>query len=106
MQSSGETRRGNENVCLSVVIASQRVRAKRGTMTGSAKQSRATRSALDCFVASLLAMTAERHESMFSRRVSPELCISITLLKNRGRREDRVAAAPGAAAQKNLRKRA
>jgi|ERR1700739_211108 hypothetical protein len=60
MQSSGETRRGNENVCLSVVIASQRVRAKRGTMTGSAKQSRATRSALDCFVASLLAMTEQQ----------------------------------------------
>ena len=33
------------------VIASQRVRAKRGPMTGSAKQSRATRAALDCFVA-------------------------------------------------------
>ena len=40
---------------------------------------------------------------MFSRRVSPELCISITLSKNRGRREDRVAAAPGAPAPGKLR---
>src|ERR1700745_464644 len=39
------------------VIASQRVRAKRGPMTGSAKQSRVSRETLDCFVASLLAMT-------------------------------------------------
>jgi hypothetical protein len=33
------------------VIASQRVRAKRGPMTGSAKQSRAPCEAVDCFVA-------------------------------------------------------
>src|ERR1700746_3771201 len=39
------------------VIASQRVRAKRGPMTGSAKQSRVSRETLDWFVASLLAMT-------------------------------------------------
>src|SRR6185437_14709045 len=39
------------------VIASQRVRAKRGPMTGSAKQSISLRKSLDCFVASLLAMT-------------------------------------------------
>jgi hypothetical protein len=32
------------------VIASQRVRAERGPMTGSAKQSRAERKTLDCFV--------------------------------------------------------
>src|SRR6516165_2310203 len=41
------------------VIASHRVRAKRGPMTGSAKQSRAARGTLDFFVVSLLAMTAE-----------------------------------------------
>jgi len=40
-----------------LVIASQRVRAKRGAMTGSVKQSRVARGALDCFVAPLLAMT-------------------------------------------------
>jgi hypothetical protein len=40
------------------VIASQRVGAKRRPMTGSAKQSRmAAKQRLDCFVASLLAMT-------------------------------------------------
>jgi hypothetical protein len=57
MQSSGERRRENADVCLSTVIASQRVRAKRGPMTGSAKQSRAMHTTLDCFVAALLAMT-------------------------------------------------
>src|ERR1700756_3388674 len=50
------------------VIASQRVRAKRGPMTGSAKQSRATRAALDCFVASLLAMTELRPRPTTSAR--------------------------------------
>src|ERR1700747_912615 len=45
-----------------LVIASQRTRAKsRGQMTGSAKQSRAAcdsqEAVLDCFVATLLAMT-------------------------------------------------
>jgi hypothetical protein len=40
------------------VIASQRVGAKRRPMTGSAKQSIAPQARkLDCFVASLLAMT-------------------------------------------------
>jgi hypothetical protein len=40
------------------VIASQRVGAKRRPMTGSAKQPRAAHAeGLDCFVASLLAMT-------------------------------------------------
>jgi len=38
-----------------VVIASQRVRAKRGPMTGSARQSGGV--APDCLVALLLAMT-------------------------------------------------
>src|SRR6516225_10491639 len=39
------------------VIASHRVRAKRGPMTGSAKQSRVVCAALDCFAS--LAMTRE-----------------------------------------------
>jgi hypothetical protein len=34
---------------LLTVIASQRVRAKRGTMTGSAKPSRGNTKILDCF---------------------------------------------------------
>src|SRR6516225_6312660 len=49
------------------VIASHRVRAKRGPMTGSAKQSRAARGTLDCFVASLLAMTTEDYSSITVR---------------------------------------
>jgi len=44
---------------LSFVIASQRVGAKRRPMTGSAKQSGTEYDALDCFVASLLAMTTK-----------------------------------------------
>jgi len=40
-----------------VVIASHRIGAKRRPMTGSAKQS-IFKEKLDCFVASLLAMTA------------------------------------------------
>jgi hypothetical protein len=40
------------------------------------------------------------HTFSFSRRNSSELCIVSTLLKNRGCREGRVAAAPGAPAQK------
>jgi hypothetical protein len=55
---------------------------------------------LDCFIASLLAMTAERHAFPFSRRNPPELCSSPPSGKARGCREGRVAAAPGALAQK------
>ena len=43
------------------------------------------------------------HRSAFSRRDSPELCFDFTLLNERGRREDRVRAAPAvscASAQK------
>jgi hypothetical protein len=46
---------------------------------------------MDCFAA--LAMTAER-ACAFSRPDTPEVCIFITLLEIRGRREDRVLAAP------------
>jgi hypothetical protein len=41
---------------------------------------------------------------MASRRDSPELCMMSALLKIRGRREGRVAAAPGAPAQRNCAK--
>jgi hypothetical protein len=57
------------------VIASQRVGAKRRPMTGSAKQSilLSFRGKMDCFVASLLAMTSittevERHGSRRTSR--------------------------------------
>jgi hypothetical protein len=44
-------------VAVETVLASQRVGAKRHPMTGSAKQSSLSKAKLDCFVASLLAMT-------------------------------------------------
>ena len=43
------------------------------------------------------------YDSVFSRRLSPELCITITHRKYRGRREGRVTAAPGALAPEKLR---
>ena len=46
--------------------------------------------------------TVLRHRSIFSRRNPPELCLHITLAKSRGRREGRVAAAPGAPAQNEV----
>jgi len=55
------------------IASSQRVRPLAGPMTGSAKQSTATKEELDCFFASLLAMAAE-HTSAFSRQHSPEFC--------------------------------
>jgi hypothetical protein len=66
-------------------------------MTGSAKQSTLSlRRAMDCFVASLLAMTLmglnTTSRSRGARR--PEFCISFALQKRRGRGEDRVRAAP------------
>jgi hypothetical protein len=42
---------------MNAVVASQRVGAKRRPMINSAKQSRSYEQELDCFVASLLAMT-------------------------------------------------
>jgi hypothetical protein len=71
-------------------------------IASEAKQSRAMHAALDCRVASLLAMTVERYESAPSRRISPELCIFITLSKYRGRGEDRVAACTRALAQRRI----
>src|SRR5215216_3681264 len=61
-------------------------------MTGSAKPSILSLCwDMDCFAA--LAMTAERARA-FSRRISPEVCISFGPPEFRGRREDRVLAAP------------
>jgi len=84
-------------------------------MTGSAKQSTAAHATLDCFVAEpvvgpaqkgrtrwLLAMTL-RHESTFSRRNSPELCISCHPRKDRGCREGRVTACTRGLRAKGLR---
>src|ERR1700758_1807889 len=76
------------------------------------KQSGATCAALDCFPEPVigprfartrrLAMTLDRHVSSFSRRHPPEFCSSPPSSKSRGRREGRVAAAPGAPAQKKF----
>jgi hypothetical protein len=57
------------------VIESQRVRAKRGPMTGSAKQSRMVRG--DSWVAALLAMTRTGRAHAFPRHEMPELCIVV-----------------------------
>jgi hypothetical protein len=74
------------------VIASQRVGAKRRPMTGSAKQSIvSSRGKMDCFAA--LAMTAE-YDFAFSRHDLPEVLQENLALEIRGRREDRVRAAP------------
>jgi hypothetical protein len=63
-------------------------------MTGSAKQSiLSLRSKMDCRVASLLAMTTE-YDFAISRRDAPEVFHFVCPHKNRGRREDRVRAAP------------
>jgi hypothetical protein len=43
-----------------------------------------------------------RHASTSSRRIPPELCFNHHPLQVRGRREDRVAAAPGALAQEKI----
>jgi hypothetical protein len=67
-------------------------------MTGHAKQSRSfTGREMDCFVASLLAMTPSgfRNGSAISRRDAPEP-LRIVRPKNRGRGECRVPAAPAA----------
>jgi hypothetical protein len=58
------------------------------------QKSRHSRS-LDCFVASLLAMTAFRTWlNIPATQTAPEFCFVATPMKNRGRREDRVRAAP------------
>jgi hypothetical protein len=63
-------------------------------MTGSAKQSISRQEErMDCFVASLLAMTVG-YNFAFSRHKTPELLKSFRPPENRGRREDRVRAAP------------
>jgi hypothetical protein len=67
-------------------------RANARPMTGSAKQIHsAANGEVDCFAA--LAMTAERAFAI-SRRIAPEVCISFGPPEFRGRREDRVLAAP------------
>ena len=62
-------------------------RAKRGPMTGSAKQSGATRAALDC--------NDDETNSRILAAGTPEFCVNSTLEK-RGRRESRMHAAPAA----------
>ena len=80
-----------------LVIASHPVGAKRRRMTGSAKQSIGQqKESMDCFVASLLAMTAVTADTPSRSRDMncPRFASSFALLENRGRREDRVRAAP------------
>ena len=73
-------------------------------IASGAKQSSATHTTLDCFA--LLAMTWRGQEFPFPRRVSPEFCIMIALIQSRGRREDRVTAAPRALAPTKVAQRA
>jgi hypothetical protein len=54
---------------------------------------------MDCFVASLLAMTKRERDSTFSRQHLPEFC-NFAALEVRGRRECRMLAAPMARLQK------
>ena len=59
--------------------------------------------AVDCFAA--LAMTAE-HDFAISRRIAPEACLIVGPHENRGRREDRVRAAPAVSRAKCTRQNA
>ena len=71
-------------------------------IASEAKQSISPRKGrMDCFVASLLAMTVDKfaHTSAFPRRVSPGLCKSFRPSR-RGRRERRVLAAPAVSCAK------
>ena len=74
---------------LSSVIASQRFGAKRRPMTGSAKQSMYPRvpARMDCFVASLLAMTEEAAGSVIAHPTTrhPEVAASSAALEGRRR---------------------
>ena len=79
---------------------SSEVRAKRASQYAAPPKADHTletraiaRLADDAQVALILAMTVDRHNFAFSRRDAPEFCIFVTL-ENRGRREDRVRAAP------------
>jgi hypothetical protein len=63
------------------VIASHPVGAQRPPETGSAKQSRAAYDALGCFVASLLAMTAESYRT-FSARLNKNTPCSPNMFQN------------------------
>jgi hypothetical protein len=74
------------------------------SLRAQAKQSSlAETSKLDCFVASaprndavraLIRISNSKYASAFSRRDSPEGCVKFAPLERRGRREDRVRAAP------------
>src|SRR3979409_2059889 len=85
------------------VIASQRVGAKRRPMTGSAKQSTTSppqSRKMDCFVALLLATTAETHLRDPAARLRPDCARNSSRLDKRGRRESRVPSAPAASRAK------
>jgi hypothetical protein len=73
---------------------------RKAVIASEAKQSmRQHQERMDCFVASLLAMTPRKlkHTFAFSRRDAPELCRKFAPSDNRGRRECRAPDAPAAA---------
>jgi len=64
------------------------------------KQSRVVGVALDCRVASLLAMTVEKARcSILAAAIAPELCIVVTLFNEEGAGKAGWPHAPGALAQ-------
>jgi hypothetical protein len=73
-----------------------------------AKQSRGRTEELDCFVARAPRndVDGSRHSLMFSRHTAPEFCKFIGPQKKRGRREDRVRAAPAVSCAKVANKNA
>src|SRR5215207_9883540 len=71
-------------------------RANARPMTGSAKQSICRKESVDCFVASLLAMTT-KHTSAISQHDLPELCYLVAPLL-----EERAQGMPGARCTRGL----
>ena len=74
--------------------------SKRAVIASGAKQSISpSEERVDCFVASLLAMTSPqfKHDFAFLRRDAPEVLPGIAALEIRGRGECRVPSAPAAA---------
>jgi hypothetical protein len=62
-------------------------------IASEAKQSIKPQRRMDCFVASLLAMTLQTQIRIPAARSAPEVCKTVRP-KDRGRRESRVLAAP------------
>src|ERR1700736_3231230 len=69
------------------------LRGSQAVIASEAKQSIVRQERMDCFVASLLAMTF-RYNFAISRRVAPEVCERFPYPPVRGRRECRAPDAP------------